>query len=269
MPSLEESPRKLQRARTVSRSTAADASSSDSDGTLLSARRIAKQTCAPGADSADEKNRGGWHGVVLDTEYPAGLTVRNTFLEFRLDLLEEDQQSDDRLEYSSPRFIRRLVKSAPCSPLARPTEICEPGVFALGTEPLAPEAAGTSPDTAQDCTILELSRFLSGAVHDVPAELPAHQAQEAMWSADQQAGTGYQQLHDPFGRLAQLGSAQVPTMGSVGHGLGNCKPCAFAWKAPGCGNGMDCPFCHICGPGEKKRRSKDKRAQFKAAELTR
>mmetsp|Transcript_151212 Transcript_151212/g.263549 ORF Transcript_151212/g.263549 Transcript_151212/m.263549 type:complete len:531 (-) Transcript_151212:198-1790(-) len=58
---------------------------------------------------------------------------------------------------------------------------------------------------------------------------------------------------------AELGSAQLPSIGSLGHHLRRCKPCAFANKA-GCTNGAECTFCHLCKTGEKKRRRKEKRA---------
>lgn len=41
------------------------------------------------------------------------------------------------------------------------------------------------------------------------------------------------------------------------HGSGICRPCAF-FHRKGCSNGLQCSFCHSCGPGEKKRRQKDK-----------
>lgn len=53
-------------------------------------------------------------------------------------------------------------------------------------------------------------------------------------------------------------SDQCPTVGSQGHWLGTCKPCAFL-HTKGCGNGASCQFCHLCDKGEKKRRAKDKR----------
>jgi len=43
------------------------------------------------------------------------------------------------------------------------------------------------------------------------------------------------------------------------HRAGACRPCAF-FHRKGCSNGLQCTFCHICGPGEKKRRQKDKLA---------
>jgi hypothetical protein len=59
---------------------------------------------------------------------------------------------------------------------------------------------------------------------------------------------------------ASLGSSELPTVGSAEHQFGECKPCAFFWKQDGCGNGVNCLFCHLCGPDEKKRRQKEKKA---------
>jgi hypothetical protein len=45
--------------------------------------------------------------------------------------------------------------------------------------------------------------------------------------------------------------------GSAGHAVGRCKPCAFLHTV-GCANGTACQFCHLCEPGEKRRRRKEK-----------
>jgi hypothetical protein len=58
------------------------------------------------------------------------------------------------------------------------------------------------------------------------------------------------------------------SIGSADHESGTCKPCAFLWKDvknPGCQNGMDCVFCHLCPPGEVKRRKKQKMFMRKVA----
>jgi hypothetical protein len=55
-----------------------------------------------------------------------------------------------------------------------------------------------------------------------------------------------------------VGFAAIPTIGSAGHALRKCKPCAFAWKESGCQSGASCKFCHLCDPAEKKRRRKAK-----------
>jgi len=63
---------------------------------------------------------------------------------------------------------------------------------------------------------------------------------------------------------ASLGDLKLPSVGSAGHATGRCKPCAFAYSK-GCENGATCRFCHLCEPGEKKRRQKEKQASRKAA----
>jgi hypothetical protein len=60
----------------------------------------------------------------------------------------------------------------------------------------------------------------------------------------------------------ELGSSELPTVGSAAHKLGTCRPCAFLYKR-GCGNGVHCTFCHLCDAGEKKRRQKEKIAWLK------
>uniref|UniRef100_A0A7S4RJE7 C3H1-type domain-containing protein n=2 Tax=Alexandrium monilatum TaxID=311494 RepID=A0A7S4RJE7_9DINO len=58
-----------------------------------------------------------------------------------------------------------------------------------------------------------------------------------------------------------LGSPELPSLGSAGHSTGQCKPCVFVGKR-GCKSGAACDFCHLCGPGEKKRRQRERRALF-------
>lgn len=53
----------------------------------------------------------------------------------------------------------------------------------------------------------------------------------------------------------------VVSVGSCAHPIA-CKPCAF-YHLKGCENGRNCIFCHVCDPGEKKRRKKEKAASKK------
>jgi len=46
--------------------------------------------------------------------------------------------------------------------------------------------------------------------------------------------------------------------GSALHSTGKCKPCAFVHRPVGCVDGTSCSFCHVCAPGEKKRRQRSK-----------
>lgn len=50
----------------------------------------------------------------------------------------------------------------------------------------------------------------------------------------------------------------LPSPGSLQHELGRCKPCAFIYRPAGCKEDISCRFCHLCMPGEKKRRQKEK-----------
>lgn len=65
-----------------------------------------------------------------------------------------------------------------------------------------------------------------------------------------------------------LGSPELPSIGSAAHGKGSCRPCAFL-HTKGCENGLACTFCHLCEPGERKRRQKEKLQQRRAAQQAR
>jgi hypothetical protein len=60
------------------------------------------------------------------------------------------------------------------------------------------------------------------------------------------------------------GNAGLASMGSALHDAGRCKPCAFV-HSKGCTDGAMCQFCHLCEPGEKKRRQREKLKCRKAA----
>jgi hypothetical protein len=60
--------------------------------------------------------------------------------------------------------------------------------------------------------------------------------------------------------LSRSASPELPSMGSEGHAMGRCKPCAFFHKE-GCQNEDACKFCHLCEPGEKRKRQKERRDQ--------
>jgi len=58
------------------------------------------------------------------------------------------------------------------------------------------------------------------------------------------------------GLTAQSDLDLLPSIGSAYHYSGRCKPCVFFHCANGCENGHACLHCHLCAPGEKKRRRK-------------
>jgi len=54
------------------------------------------------------------------------------------------------------------------------------------------------------------------------------------------------------------GLGTFPSIGSVQHASGTCKPCAWFWKRQGCRNGTECRHCHLCPESELKQRKKEK-----------
>eukprot|EP00928_Gymnodinium_smaydae_P098853 TRINITY_DN9290_c0_g1_i1.p1 TRINITY_DN9290_c0_g1~~TRINITY_DN9290_c0_g1_i1.p1 ORF type:complete len:544 (-),score=96.33 TRINITY_DN9290_c0_g1_i1:107-1624(-) len=52
--------------------------------------------------------------------------------------------------------------------------------------------------------------------------------------------------------------APAYSQGSALHGSGECRPCAWFWKAKGCLNAERCLHCHLCPDGEIKSRRKNK-----------
>jgi len=56
---------------------------------------------------------------------------------------------------------------------------------------------------------------------------------------------------------------QFPSDGSALHLTGQCRPCGWFWKPEGCKNGTECGHCHLCEPGESKKRKRAKMAAAK------
>lgn len=61
-----------------------------------------------------------------------------------------------------------------------------------------------------------------------------------------------------------IGGPDMPSIGSLLHHKGECKPCTF-FHTRGCENGDNCKFCHLCLPGEKKKRLKAMKAAQREA----
>jgi hypothetical protein len=87
---------------------------------------------------------------------------------------------------------------------------------------------------------------------------------------DQASKTYIDDFSQLVGNLKEVSEvdAELPSIGSAGHGNGTCKPCAWAWKSKGCSNGKQCTFCHICDAGEIKRRRRNKTMQLREEERT-
>lgn len=62
------------------------------------------------------------------------------------------------------------------------------------------------------------------------------------------------------GKADRADRSQLPSKGSAAHASGDCRPCAWFWKASGCQTGRDCKYCHLCTSSELKSRKKSKLA---------
>lgn len=171
----------------------------------------------------------------LGAEYPVDLLVRNTFLDFPVG---RPESLEDFLQY-------RMVRSAPGSKVEHRSA---PGSKVEDTDD------GASGDVVPCVEVGGMQRvdqdFAPSACAPVVLRLASV--------------LGDQRVDGQRERQAQLGSPALPTQGSAGHHLRRCKPCAFFWKAEGCGNGVGCEFCHLCEEGEKKRRQTDKKENIRA-----
>lgn len=56
----------------------------------------------------------------------------------------------------------------------------------------------------------------------------------------------------------------LPSIGSLLHASGQCKPCAWFWKVNSCQNGRACCHCHLCPSDELKSRKKARAAAQRA-----
>lgn len=53
------------------------------------------------------------------------------------------------------------------------------------------------------------------------------------------------------------------SIGSIGHHMGSCRPCAWRWKPSGCVKAESCEFCHLCEKGARKTRKKERIADIR------
>ncbi|CAE7938608.1 Lipk [Symbiodinium necroappetens] len=139
--------------------------------------------------------------------------------------------------------------------------VSSPGDFWQG----APWHPQGPPQVQMPC--LRLSEVLPGrsAGRDSAAtRLPSHAEKPKIPGLRQRSGSenstesGASGSAEGSAKSAVLGSPELPSRGSALHAWRACKPCAFVFQE-GCQNKEQCDFCHLCEPGERKRRKKERR----------
>jgi hypothetical protein len=174
--------------------------------------------------------------ALPDAAYDGPLYVQNTFIHFA------PNQPASLVDF----FKERQVRSCPSSRLLEaPTP--GSGIEAAVLEGYA-EATPINIGGHLEFYTKTSAEAWSGAAAPVPEFAPTLELEpvQVLRLADM--------LAEP-----QMGSDEMPNVGSLGHEIGRCKPCAFI-HTKGCADGVDCKFCHLCEPGEKKKRSKEKLA---------
>jgi len=192
---------------------------------------------------------------------------------------EDGESSDTESSNTSPRSMALMVtlaglvkESAPITVKNTFVEMAIPkpfewdGCFEQRAIQSAPGSVFNSPVTRREDPWFKLDQVCYDGESD------SEQDDEISCSSDQKLSINHpmpsfffqQQLAmPPTLRLAEAIEpppvlAAIPTVGSAGHGVRKCKPCAFVWKESGCQSGTSCKFCHLCDPAEKKRRRKAK-----------
>jgi len=104
----------------------------------------------------------------------------------------------------------------------------------------------------------------SDKVTTVSSEKDDGMAQEPLKVMLPIAGKNVMELPPPPGLPKPASpSTEMPSEGSAAHVKGDCKPCAWFYKAQGCQNGKECRHCHLCPEGEIRSRRKVKVATLR------
>jgi len=207
---------------------------------------------------------------------PGDLLVKNTFLNYdTLRTPSLDGFLNERQVRSCPTSGIQQPGDAPAPPPGLLPDQAAAAAAAAVAAAASPAATGARPGAALTDPAVAVADTPGGAVASLVAAAsnmmaafritsdsitrasePETCTADAMSDAES-ASSSVQVL-----RLAEaitepvLGSPELPTVGSAGHHSGICKPCAFLEK--GCTSGVECKFCHLCSPDEKKRRKKEK-----------
>lgn len=174
------------------------------------------------------------------------MPVKNTFIEYPVeDLMENNEFYKDRKIRSSP----------PAFGIPRP----DGGFDSIEEQDGMP---GANPEHEEECSTDGPSEEGQDEDERQYEILSDEEDQEEPAREEDQSG------QEVSPRVLLLSEALVPSVGSALHEQGKCRPCAFLHRAdmdpkdgverPGCVNGKDCGYCHLCPPGEIRRRKKEK-----------
>mmetsp|Transcript_25128 Transcript_25128/g.77511 ORF Transcript_25128/g.77511 Transcript_25128/m.77511 type:complete len:327 (+) Transcript_25128:73-1053(+) len=179
--------------------------------------------------------------------------VRNTFIEVR----------NKRAASLEDFYQERLARSCPATragSMDAADGACGLGLVAMAAQRLTRE-------TATEPAVLSLATLVAAAQGAAkpgkgPSAVPVSTAPEPevrvvrladVLRGPRADGRGVQDSCPPG----------LPSIGSAGHCVGECKPCAFV-HSKGCTSGKACRFCHLCESGVAKQRKRELRRRGRA-----
>lgn len=207
---------------------------------------------------------------IPDYSYPAPLwQIRNTFLDANVSNLFEAAWRDREIRSCPASGIGNQI---PASRTASLETVQPPRWPSTMSEEALNEMVGVlTRDSAAASVLLHSGAFNVEETNSIPSVWGNFRASEsapcisamtrsavALESSETLGGPKILRLTEALDS-PQLGSPELPSLGSTGHRMKTCKPCAFLYTK-GCENGVRCTYCHLCEPGEKKRRAKEKKA---------
>jgi len=125
--------------------------------------------------------------------------------------------------------------------------------------------------TSDTCSTADTSEeFVSPRMPSSPTNEPTAVMLDlcAVLPADESAAPVVFPTSPPAPPSAANCSTSLLSVGSAGHHLGICRPCDFVGRGFKCRSGVDCSFCHLCGPEDRKVRKTQRKKMMKALSRT-
>lgn len=169
----------------------------------------------------------------------------------RAQLQESLGQLSEEETSTSPERLASPCRWRMASELMLPTPESSPRLLPAGA-PAAPD--GQVPRPPPFAPSVVLPKELAPTEVQIPKHRKEHLSSLPTWVPTAEAAEAT--LPPPPAE-----QAPPPTIGSIGHWAGACRPCAFMTK--GCSSGSSCPFCHLCDPSERLRRKRIRKKAYK------
>jgi hypothetical protein len=206
-----------------------------------------------------------FQSAFADTDVVPKVRVKNTFIDdFDGEDMDDIMLASHELGVKSlpVHLLRGLRSAAPTTPSPLPSPTAAPYTQAATSAVLNQSTfQPSSPVYGMPMMIPQSQNLLQGQMR--PVTMVGTQVNTSQATSPSYITTQTMAATSPV--VTPYASRQPqPSEGSVLHGIGQCRPCAWYWKPQGCANGNNCRHCHLCPEGELKNRKKDKVATLRS-----